>query len=204
MEINYACSLGPNCHSTQILKIANFRKFASPFDWIYSNCNLIIHCLKEDFKTFLDKSYYKGITHKQCGHSYYHKQLFEHHNPLENEKDYNYFVNGANNFKDLIRREEHKLFTMIFTNMNEIDEDIKENVIKFNGEFSKYAINYTLLIILNVANKQSNYHNFTYNENVHFLELHTLSDSCGFEFKNDEDNVYLNNVIKSSYNFNIK
>ena len=37
-----------------------------------------------------------------------------------------------------------------------------------------------------------------------FLELHTLSSSGGVEFDNNNDNIYLDNIIKSKYNFNIK
>jgi hypothetical protein len=44
--------------------------------------------------------------------------------------------------------------------------------------------------------------NFTYHDNIHFLELNTLSQSNGIYFSNDDDNIYLDNIIKLNYNFN--
>ena len=41
--------------------------------------------------------------------------------------------------------------------------------------------------------------NFTYHDNIHFLELHTLSQSNGKYFSNDDDNIYLDNIILSNY-----
>jgi hypothetical protein len=93
---------------------------------------------------------------------------------------------------------------MIFNNRNNIDENIRNNIIEFNNKFSKYTSNYTLLVIFHIPNKEQNHHVFTYNDNINFLELHTLSSSDGVEFKNNDDNIYLDNVIKLKYNFNLK
>ena len=87
-------------------------------------------------------------------------------------------------------------------NMNNIDENIKNMIIEFNNKFSKYTSNYTLLVIFQITNNEQN-HIFTYNDNIHFLELYTLSVSNGTSFIND-DKIYLDNIIKSKYNFNIK
>jgi hypothetical protein len=160
--------------------------------------------LEDDFNIFLDKTYYFTIEDKICGHSYYHKQMFYHHNPLDDENDYNYYVRCVDRFKQLLKCEEHKLFVMIFINMENFEENIKNDIINFNNKFSKYTKNYTLLFIFNIKNKESNYHNFTHNSNIDFLELHTLSQSNGVEFTNDNDNNYLDSVIKSKYNFNIE
>ena len=75
-------------------------------------------------------------------------------------------------------------------------------IINFNNKFSKYTSNYTLLFISNISNKEQNKHEFTYHDNIHFLELHTLSQSNGIYFSNDDDNIYLDNIIKLNYNFN--
>jgi hypothetical protein len=88
--------------------------------------------------------------------------------------------------------------------MNNIDEYIKNQIIDFNNKFSKYTSNYTLLVIFQIPNKEKNHHDFTYNDNINFLELHTLSSSNGMYFLNEIDNIYLDNIIKSKYNFNLK
>ena len=207
LEINYTCSLGSLCHSSQILKRNNLKLCSYPFDWIFSNYDNIIHCIEDNFNIFLDKSYYQDIHDKcnnnQCGHKYYNVNMFNHHDP-RNEKDYNYYVRCVDRFKNLLQKQEHKLFIMIFVNMNNIDENIKNNIIDFNNKFSKYTSNYTLLVIFHIPNKQQNHNIFTYNDNIHFLELHTLSCSGGVDFGNNNDNIYLDNIIKSKYNFNIK
>ena len=56
MEIKYVCSLGSLCHSAQILKNNNLKRCSYPFDWIFSSPNMVIDCISDDFKKFLDKS----------------------------------------------------------------------------------------------------------------------------------------------------
>jgi len=205
LEINYTCSLGSLCHSSQILKRNNLKLCSYPFDWIFSNCDTIIHCIEDKFNIFLDESYYQDIhwINNQCGHKYYNVIVFSHFDP-RNEKYYNYYVRCVYRFKNLLQKQEHKLFTMIFVNMDNIENNNINNIIDFNNKFSKYTSNYTLLVIFHIPNKQQNHHIFTYNDNIHFLELHTLSSSGGLEFGNNNDNIYLDNIIKSKYNFNIK
>jgi hypothetical protein len=203
-EINYTCSLGSLCHSSQILKRNKCKLYSYPFDWIFSNCNNIIHCIKDNFNIFLNKSYYIDRLPQQCGHSNYHKCMFNHHNPLINIDHYNYYVRCVDRFNNLLQAHEHTLFIMIFINMNDIYENKKNEVIEFNNEFSKYTSNYTLLVIFNIPDKEQIRHIFEYNDNIHFLELHTLSRSNGREFDNNDDNIYLDNIINSNYTFNLK
>ncbi len=59
---NSFCSLGTLCHSSQLLKRNKLKKCSYPFDWIFSNCDIIHHCISDDFKIFLDKSYYININ----------------------------------------------------------------------------------------------------------------------------------------------
>lgn len=138
MEIKYFCSLGTLCHSSQLLKRNNLKKCSYPFDWIYSDCNTISHCLQNNFKIFLDKSYYREINDMKCGHSYYHKRMFNHHNPLNN-KDYNYFLRCVDRFNKLLQNTESKLFI-------------------FNKILTKYTSNYKLLIIHHEVKKLEHTH----------------------------------------------
>lgn len=130
--------------------------------------------------------------------------MFNHHNPLINIDHYNYYVRCVDRFKNLLQKKEHKLFIMILTNKIEIVKNDINYIIDFNNKFSKYTSNYTLLVIFHITKKEKNYHIFTYNNNIHFLELHTLSVSNGNNFVDENDNIYLDNIIKSKYNFNIK
>jgi hypothetical protein len=204
MEIKHTCSLGSLCHSSQLLKNNKLKKCSYPFDWIFSNCDNIIHCIEDDFNIFLDKSYYISVSDTICEHSYYGKRMFNNHNPLENENDYNYYVRRVIRFKQLLQYEEHKLFIMVLVNNENVDENQKNDIINFNNKFSKYTKNYTLLVIYHIKNKENNHHIFTHNDNIDFLELHTLSSSNGKIFTNKNDNDYLNNIINTTYKFNIE
>jgi hypothetical protein len=202
MEIKFVCSLGSLCQSSQILKQNNLKKCSFPFDWIFSNCDIILDCLENNFKIFLDKSYYIDISKNKCGHSKYNPQMFFHHNPLIDENHYNYFVRCVRRFKKLLLLEENKLFIMTFVNMDNIDENLKNNIINFNNKFKKYTKNYKLLVLFHIKNKTNNHHIFTQHDNIDFLELHTLSSSSGLSFYNNNDNNYLNQIIINKYNFN--
>ena len=128
--------------------------------------------------------------------------MYRHHNPQRNKEDYNYYVRCVNRFRDLLRNDGHKLFIMMFVNQNSISDTIKNNILDFNSKFGKYTQNYTLLVIIHYPNKQQHQHIFTYNDNIHFLELYTLSVSNGVEFINNGDNIYLDGIIKSQYKLN--
>ena len=204
IEINYTSSLGSLCHSTEILKRNKLRLCSYPFDWIFSNCDTVIDCVENDFNVFLDKSYYIHISPTKCGHSKYGSSMFNHHNPLRNTDNYDYYVRCVDRFKNLLKKQGHKLFIIIFPNMNNTtNDDLKNEMIEFNNKFSKYTSNYTLLVIFHIPNKEQNHNIFTCIDNIHFLELHTLSKSNGIEFVNKNDNIYLDNIINSKYIFNL-
>jgi hypothetical protein len=207
MEINYICSLGPVCHSANIIKDLGLKICSYPFDWIFSNHDLILECINDKFNCFLNRSFYCEYIQKwndrQCGHIKYGLNMFNHKDPRNND-DYNYYIKCVNRFLNLLDKKEHKLFILTYINISNIDEEFKKNIIEFNDKFSKYITNHTLLVIFNIPNKETNFHKFTYNDNIHFLELHTQSQSVGSSFVNDDDNKYLNSIIKETYNFNIK
>ena len=192
MKINF-CSLGTICHSSQLLKRNNLKKCSYPFDWIFSNCTMISHCLHDNFNIFLDKSYYIDLKYK-CGHSYYHESLFNHHNPF-NHYDYDYFTRCVERFKQLLKSREPKLFIIMYVNMN---KDERDEVIKFNRTLSQYTSNYRLFVI-NHQKNSARHHYFDYIGNIDFLYLYTLSNSDGKEFENVEDNLYLDRIIQSKY-----
>ena len=203
--IKYVASLGPRCHTASFLKRNQFKKESYPFDWIFSSIDMVIHCLEDDFKTFLDKSYYtiQDENSEKQQHSYYSENpseiLFNHHNPLKS-KDRTYFKRCIARFKNLLARPELKMFVLFFLNYTKIDHYFKQRIIHFNKKFDKYTKNYGLLCIIQyTANKNS--YRFSTHENIHFLEIYTKSMSNGVEFVNPEDNVFLDEIITNTYQF---
>jgi hypothetical protein len=206
--INYVCSLGPRCHTAGFLKRNNLKKASYPFDWIFCNLNMILHCLEDDFNTFLDKKYFTILDNNspKQQHKFYseceNEILFNHHNPL-NIKDYNYFKRCILRFKNLLLKPELKLFILNFLNYSNANIEFKNNIIDFNKKFSKYTQNYGLLCIIQYKSDNRAYR-FNFHENIHFLEIYTKSNSNGLEFEDKEDNEFLDKVIMSSYQINLK
>jgi hypothetical protein len=62
--IKYVCSLGPRCHTASFLKRNHLKKASYPFDWIFSDIDMITHCLEDDFNIFLDKQYFTILDKK--------------------------------------------------------------------------------------------------------------------------------------------
>jgi hypothetical protein len=206
MEINYVCSLGTLCHTASFMQRNNMKIASYPFDWIFSNHQNIMHCVETGFSIFLDKNYYKYISESECGHYYYDQSLcnsmWRHHNPLTNDEHYQYITRCVNRFQQLLQFKETKLFIMTYVNFDKMYENIMMDIVDFNNKFSNYATNYIMLVIFQIK-KKKNSHVFKNIGNIHFLQLHTTSDSAGTYFYDETDNIYLDNIIKQKYNFNL-
>jgi len=205
MDIERICSLGTRCQAANILKRNKVKLCSYPFDWIFSTPEHVIDCIQDDFDKFLDKANYINISETKCGHALYYKNMFYHRNPLINSDDYDYYVRCVDRFRILLKSQEHKLFIMLFVNgeYDSLGPQIKNNMINFNKKLSKYTANYTLLTIIHHPYKESNHHTLTTTNNMHFLELHTPSNSSGVEFNDSESNNYLDNILKKTYNFKL-
>ena len=103
-RIVHVCSLGNYCHSSYLLKRLQLKVCSYPFDWIFTNIHMIKHIIEDNFTIFLNKSYYKSISHNRCSHLYYKESMFRHHNPLINMNDYNYFIRCINRFNSLLKQ----------------------------------------------------------------------------------------------------
>jgi hypothetical protein len=207
-EFSFACSLGPQCHSTNILRRLNLKKESYPFDWIFSNLKNVEHAIKDDFKIFLDEKYYTNpdVLSKTKRHSYYFENgasMFNHHNPL-NKEHYDYFVRCVNRFNTLIFEKEYKLFIFTYINLEiPVFSSIQKKIQEFKNFFDSIVSNYKILVILHFVS-DSQGHKFNIIDNIDFLLLSTKSKSNGCEFIDFSDNIYLDQVILSNYTFNIK
>ena len=207
-EFNFACSIGPQCHSTNILRRLDLKKESYPFDWIFSNLKNVEHAIKDDFKIFLDKTYYTNtdVLSKTQRHSYYFENsasMFNHHNPL-NKEHYDYFVRCVNRFNTLIIEKEYKLFVLTYINLEiSVFSSIQKKIQEFKKFFDTIVSNYKILVILHFIS-DSQGHQFNIIDNIDFLLLSTKSKSNGCEFIDFSDNIYLDQVILSRYTFNIK
>ena len=204
MSIKYTCSLGPHCHSSYLLKSNNLKKASYPFDWIFTNHNIIKEILEDKFEKFLNKEYYIDIGLNKCGHQIYHSTMFWHHNPLKNVENYNYFVRCVNRFKDMLLSEEEKLFIYLVKDVKEINEHtFKNDMMILNETLKNHTTNFRLLSIVVFPNKEKQNYTFNSIENIDFIYIDTLSVSNGILFTNPTDNKYISIILKTKYTFNL-
>jgi len=84
------CSLGIRCIPSQVMVQLNIKEESLPFDWTQSNPQIILDCLKNNFKDYNDFEYSK-ITELYDLHIRYSK-LTQLHPDLE-KSEYNGFIN---------------------------------------------------------------------------------------------------------------
>ena len=111
---NHVYSLGPFCHTGNLLQRLDVKKESYPFDWICTNLNTIIHCIENDFKIFLDKKYYNSdIKNDKIIHTYYNEHFngkgsFDNIKDMTDEK-YDYFIRCVDRFRKLLHRPKRKM-----------------------------------------------------------------------------------------------
>ena len=209
------CSLGPNCHAAQLLKRLNLKTTSYPFDWIFSTPSMILDCLADRFKHFLDQNYCVGDPGKEGNtHTYYFPDpsltMFNHRNPLIPE-DHAYYVRCVDRFDELLAQtEETKTFVFMFLDRKTyVDERIEgkvrevydttvEDMVAFDREFGKYTQNYRILCIFQFIG-DTRRHLWTKSGNIDFLHLETVSKSGGNYFLEEGDDRYLDGVVRGFF-----
>ena len=152
-------SIGPYCQTVDILKTHNLRTEAYPFDYIFSSLKIVEHCINNKFNIFLDKNYYiNGTDKNSTRHSFYCKfldtpillkhhikfgysndykvsngNLFNHHNLIENDDNYEKFKRRCNRLLNLIENNEKIVFVYYYCYIDEYDD-----IIEFYNNFSYY------------------------------------------------------------------
>ena len=204
-EINYICSLGISCHSANIIKRNNLKKCSYPFDWIYSDFEVIEDALDDNFKKFLDKDNFIDHLHGnpiQCGHKLYSNVMFNHSNPRI-ESVYQYYQRCITRFNNILNQEGKKLFVMLIFNEQFNHIDIEDSLNKLNEKFKNKTNNYKILCINHHHNQPENNYTIKEIDNINLLQLYTKSDSTGATFNDNNDNDYLDTILLSLYDFNI-
>jgi hypothetical protein len=203
------CSLGSFCYSAQLLRRNNLREESNPFDWLFSNIEMVKHCIEDDFKSFLDKSHYylvepyEGSTEMRCNHRLYslnddYNPVFNHHNPLENDDHYQHFVRSVDRFKNILKSDQKKVFVYINRpNDDRNFEDILVEALQFTEFLNKHVSNYTLVTICQSVGELQ--HSIIKGNNLVFIRL-SCSFNTGTEYKDNSHDTYLDNVFKEVIN----
>jgi hypothetical protein len=194
-------SVGPYCSTADILKENNLRTEAYPFDYIFSSLEIIKHSINDKFTIFLDKKYYiNGRCNNSTRHSFYCKfldtplllqhhinhnyskdykissgNLFNHHNLIEDNGNYEKFTRRCNRLLSLIENNEK----IVFVYYNCYTHDYND-IIDFYNSFSYNKNIYIIGIFQNNCDKKILYENINckiyqnYDTSFIFNEIKTV------------------------------
>ncbi|MBA42492.1 MAG: hypothetical protein CMF62_00595 [Magnetococcales bacterium] len=195
----YFVSLGFSCHTSYHLKKYGLKKESYPFDWIFSNPEIIIDCLQNDFLEFLNKDNYEsiepyGTLTKVCKHKKYHPIMFMHHDPT-NKEDYEYFKRCVTRFRNMLKSDKKKIF--IITQINQkkkTNANIKNRICKLDTILKMYTSNYKI-IFMNGIHTRFEHTLILKRQNIIFVNYNVKSKSCGKEYKKNKDNEKYHNIL---------
>lgn len=215
MEINYVCSLGSFCHTSEHLKAYNMRYCSYPFDYVLSSPEMVTDCLKDDFTLFLDKSRYENCiinndirtNHKLYGnfsHTYFSDRskifnsTFRHHNLLD-EVDYQGFIRKINRFRMLLKKTEPKLFLLF----SQDEEYTKKQIDELNDMLKTKTTNYEICCITFLNDYHAHYTIEEYG-NCKLVKAYMYSRTSGGAMLCPPENDFLQRILENYYKFNLK
>lgn len=206
MIYKYICSIGSLCHPASFLKQNKLKLQSFPFDWIFSDINIICACLEDNFKEYLNKDNYIKLDYNEnkCGHKLFHRKMFNHHNPLLKQEDYEYFKRCIVRFRKLLSKKEPKIFLLFLSNRDEVELEVLGELIRLDSLLKQKTENYKILVIYHLINDNVQKYDISEMGNIDIIELNTKSKCQGTQFKLDEDNEFMKKTIFSLYNFKIK
>ena len=120
----HAISLGSNCYASQMLKGQKLKRYSAPFDWVFSTPAMVEHCLRDDFRTLLDRAHMEALpeqTHKpgleRSEHAFYRDRfgvpkMFNHHD-MTLDADYGYLARCVDRLRGVLARDEPTLCLLV-------------------------------------------------------------------------------------------
>jgi len=118
-------SLGTHCLTSSVLKTLGLKTFSAPFDWIFSNAAMVAHCIRDDFRTFLDPNQHEFVAIENrtvpsanfCEHRFYKdkfgvKTVFNHYD-ITTKEHYDYYVRCVDRFRATLRSRDRTLLVMV-------------------------------------------------------------------------------------------
>jgi hypothetical protein len=109
---------GTRCYASILIERVGMRDRAYPIDWLSSSPAMILHCLRDDFATFLDRSHYHDWPNIRCIHHMFYRcnfdvdSVFAHVDP-RSDRDYIYTRRAVARFRKACNADGRKLFFMV-------------------------------------------------------------------------------------------
>ena len=147
IAIYYACSLGRDCTGSEMLKKKKIKFESYPFDWLQSDSRVIIDCLETDFRHFLNHNKKKVKRHP------YYNSICKMHYRM-NESNYEYYYRCVQRFRNILKKDENKLFLVINRNTNYDYNQVKEDAYKLKNCLKKYTKNFYIFYVNHTVVKE--------------------------------------------------
>lgn len=224
----YTVSLGTRCITAEVLRDVGLRRFSCPFDWVYSSAEMVSHCLKDNFKTFLDQSQFvKSKGGALWGHKLYCKMLnrsviFPHHNPRAERAD---FLRRVKRFQAVLKSSRRKLFVMcsVVESQSGLQEEQDSKGKEFHNAFKallkRPCSNFELLCINVICGKpgksnpseakskpiikKTNWGCKSGRNSLVIYNFHCAGECTGLRLKKKQDREHLAQLVTAGHSFDL-
>ncbi len=189
-------SIGEFCLTSCVLKELKVKEFSLPFDWIFSNPTMVYNCINDAFTTFLDRTKYETLCKdKKCRHTEY-GNIFNHHDPCENNDDYRYFERCVERFKKLCLNPTEHVSAFI---THSIGEDLV-NELELYRTIKNILPEHFELVVIGLKydeDKETEYSLYSLERNLHIYIMQHKSFCTGVNFTEEYENQMYNSIILS-------
>ena len=210
MNISYVVTLGPNCAASWFCKQhLNVKRFSAPFDWVFSDPDIIADCIEDDFKTFLDvEEYTDNMYHENdfrvAGHKTYGGKMFEHHNPRQ-DHHHKYFSRCVDRFRRVLKSPNSKLY--IYYDQNSDPPEDKSSFERLHDILEKKTSNFTLLLIFHSISTTPHSiriePNWSSKKNIVVASLQTADGHCNSDLIDESETINMIIFLNQYFTFDL-
>ncbi len=191
-------SLGTLCHTAQYLKTNGLKAESYPFDWVFASIDCVLHCLQDDFVTYLDKSLYIDANYEgsnKCGHKTFAGSFFNHRD-ARLEQNYAYYKRCVERFRSLLKSKQRKLFIIGFYGNWNDHQNFK--ILQLRQLLAGLTNSFRLVVVIQAqgAAQSANWEN---NLEIDYLKIVTLSKTTGKDFSLPEDRAFFEKTFAVKY-----
>ncbi|MBJ9695769.1 DUF1796 family putative cysteine peptidase [Burkholderia cenocepacia] len=205
LPVSHIVSLGTHCITSFLLKKYGLKRYSLPFDWVFSSPEAVMHCLDDNFVTFLDGSHYRSITEERetkepgASHTYYLERygvinMFAHRDPTR-PADYAYTKKTVARLGELLPRDDAKLFVMTSRPVHDMESQFDTIAAKVDTMTKNGAL---LAIQLEEPTEQPGCHSMTFvrqNGNHKLYRFKPSSSENGKDFEETIDDAAIIRLI---------
>jgi hypothetical protein len=199
--IRYAASLGTQCYAGWLMNRIGVRRYALPFDFIFSDLGMVAHCVNDGFRMLLDRSQYVQVDKEgHCSHTFYSAQfdrpiIFNHHNVTQ-EQHYMHFVRSADRFRRLLAGTGGKLFLCVSEPSRATDQKIEAVSDAISARTADAQ-----MVVVRVYPETAGKPTMSQDREIGMAAVFDFSASSrwvnGLTFRNDTDNKAIEEILEN-------